>query len=58
MDHINQSIKCSVETCAHHAGSKNYCTLNEINVGCCKPTVTSCDCTECASFVEDANKRS
>ena len=52
MEKINHSIKCSVDECAHHAQSQNYCTLNEINVGCCSPKATSCDCTECASFAK------
>ena len=36
---INQSIKCSVKSCAYHGCDKDYCTLNEIKVGCCDPTV-------------------
>ena len=50
MEQINHNIACSVENCAHHAGSRNYCTLREIKVGCCTPQVTSCECTECASY--------
>ena len=46
----NTSIKCSVASCAYHCSDKNYCTLNEIKVGCCDPSVTSCASTECASF--------
>lgn len=46
----NSSIKCSVTSCSHHCHDKNYCSLNEIKVGCSDPSVTaSCD-TECASF--------
>lgn len=55
-NNVNSSIKCSVSDCAYHAQGKNYCTKNEINVGCCtgsKPT--SCDCTECASFKMSTN---
>lgn len=47
---VNSSIKCSVSTCAHHCDDKNYCSLNEIRVGCCDPMVTDCASTECASF--------
>ncbi len=47
---INQSIKCSVKSCAYHGCDKDYCTLNEIKVGCCDPTVGCCDQTQCASF--------
>jgi hypothetical protein len=56
MDKINHSIKCSVNNCAHHASAQNYCTLNEINVGCCTAKPTSCDCTECASFLKDSHQ--
>ena len=49
---VNSSIKCSVSDCVYHAQSRNYCTKDEISVGCCGTTQpTSCDCTECASFV-------
>ena len=29
----NSSIKCSVDKCQYHAQSKDYCTLQEIQVG-------------------------
>ena len=47
---INQSIKCSVKSCAYHGCDKDYCTLNEIKVGCCDCAPTKCEGTECASF--------
>lgn len=53
---VNHSIKCSVNNCSHHAGSQDYCTLNEIKVGCCKSQATTCDGTECASFALGQNK--
>lgn len=37
----NNSIKCSVNSCAYHCGEQNYCTLNEIKVGCCDSNVTN-----------------
>ena len=46
----NNSIKCSVNSCAYHCGEQNYCTLNEIKVGCCDSNVTNCASTECASL--------
>ena len=46
----NNSIKCSVNSCAYHCGEQNYCTLNEIKVGCCDSNVTNCASAECASF--------
>ena len=51
MDKVNHSIKCSVDSCAYHAQSKDFCTLNAIKVGCCGDShPNSCECTECASF--------
>ena len=47
---VNQSIKCSVKSCAYHGCDKDYCTLNEIKVGCCDSSVACCDQTQCASF--------
>jgi len=47
---VNPSIQCSVSSCSHHCGDKNYCSLHEIKVGCCDPSVTNCASTECASF--------
>ena len=44
----NPSIKCSVNSCAHHKDQR--CTLNEIQVGCCQSHVGACKETECASF--------
>ncbi len=50
-NNVNSSIRCSVNSCAYHAQGRNYCTKNEISVGCCNSTnPTSCDSTECASF--------
>lgn len=46
----NTSIKCSVSNCAYHCSGKNFCSLNEIKVGCCDTNATSCASTECASF--------
>lgn len=46
---LNPSIKCSVNSCSFHDAA-NFCTLNEIKVGCCDPKVTDCTSTECASF--------
>jgi len=49
-NNANPSIKCSVSTCAHHCTGRDYCSLDEIKVGCCDPSVTNCGSTECASF--------
>ena len=40
----NPSIRCSVTQCAHHC--KDYCNLDQIQVGCSKTTVMTCDGTE------------
>ncbi len=57
MEKVNHSIECSVKDCAFHASKQDFCTLNAIKVGCCAPQATSCDCTECASFVNDGKDR-
>lgn len=51
MDHkaCNNSIKCSVSSCIHHA-PQDCCSLNQIKVGCCDAVPTNCKGTECASF--------
>jgi hypothetical protein len=46
----NPSIKCSVDSCAHHAANGGMCTLQEISVGCTQQNVSKCESTECASF--------
>lgn len=48
--HANHSIGCSVTDCAYHCKDQQYCSLNEIKVGCCEPKATDPACTECASF--------
>lgn len=52
MEHknANESIQCSVNSCAHHCQDKNCCTLQAIKVGCCDASVSKCDQTQCASF--------
>ncbi len=47
---INKSIKCTVDSCQHHADTANYCSLDCITVGTheCNPTVDQC--TDCLSF--------
>jgi len=47
---VNHNIKCSVSSCAHHCLDKNYCSLDEIKVGCSDPAVTDSADTECDSF--------
>ena len=52
----NTHIKCTVDSCAHHNGSGNCCSLNSIQVGCCDCNPTRCEGTECASFQLDQSK--
>ena len=46
---INSNIQCSVSSCAYH-NPKNYCSLNQIKVGCCDSSPATSRETECASF--------
>ena len=46
----NNSIKCSVSSCAHHNSAQSACNLSSIQVGCCGCTPTKADGTECSSF--------
>jgi len=46
----NNSIKCSVSTCAFHNSDKRACSLSSIQVGSDGPAAKDCSCTECASF--------
>lgn len=47
---INESIKCSVDQCRHHAMSESYCSLNCISVGTHEANPTMDQCTDCLSF--------
>ena len=46
----NTAIHCSVETCAHHCQSEQYCGLNSIRVGTHESAPTVDQCTDCQSF--------
>lgn len=50
--HANTSIECTVTQCKNHCTSKNYCSLDKIQVGTheCDPTVDQC--TDCMSFAK------
>ena len=53
MDHTmkgNNSIQCSVSSCAHHNSAQNACSLSSIHVGTCGPAPRDCACTECSSY--------
>ena len=44
------SIGCTVNQCQHHAGTDNYCTLQQIMVGTHETNPTQVECTDCESF--------
>ena len=46
----NESIKCTIKTCAHHAKDENYCSLDHILVGTHEANPTEKACTDCESF--------
>lgn len=46
----NESIKCTVQQCAFHCGSKQNCSLASIEVGTHEANPTMCECTDCKSF--------
>ena len=48
--HANKSIECTVQTCAHHCGKENYCSLERILVGTHETNPTMDQCTDCMSF--------
>ena len=50
MSHINESIKCTVDKCSHHAQVQNYCSLDCITVGTHEANPTVDQCTDCMSF--------
>ena len=54
----NNSIQCTVSSCAYHNDAKSVCSLSAIKVGTCGPTSNDCTCTECASFELSKQKSS
>lgn len=52
----NHSISCTVKQCANHAKSCEYCALDKISVGTHEQNPTVCQCTDCESFVLDAQE--
>ncbi len=49
-NNINQSIGCTVEQCKYHAQTKDYCSLDKIQVGTHEANPTMVECTDCQSF--------
>ncbi|MBO5857166.1 MAG: DUF1540 domain-containing protein [Clostridia bacterium] len=50
MEHKNNSIGCTVDSCKYHAQSANYCTKNAIEVTACNSCAKTSDNTCCQSF--------
>ena len=51
MNHnANKCIECTVQSCAYHCDSENYCSLERILVGTHEANPTQDQCTDCKSF--------
>ena len=50
MNRINESIKCTVAQCSHHAGAQNYCSLDCITVGTHEAAPKQDQCTDSLCF--------
>ena len=46
----NKAIACTVNQCAHHCDTVNYCSLSQIHVGTHEANPTMDQCTDCMSF--------
>lgn len=46
----NKAIGCTVDTCKFHYKPDNYCSLNNIEIGCCIEQPKHVDSTCCNSF--------
>ena len=49
-NHANKCIACTVEFCAYHGDTENYCSLERIQVGTHECNPTQDQCTDCMSF--------
>lgn len=48
--HCNTAIRCTVDQCANHCDSAEYCALDCITVGTHEANPTVDQCTDCMSF--------
>ncbi|MBR5517150.1 MAG: DUF1540 domain-containing protein [Firmicutes bacterium] len=46
----NQTIRCTVDQCKHHAKKENFCSLDAITVGTHEANPGMDQCTDCLSF--------
>ncbi len=49
----NNSIGCNVNECQYHAKSKNFCTLEHIEVVKHHNPAQTQECTDCGSFKKE-----
>ena len=47
----NHCIKCTVVSCANHAKSSDYCSLNTVSIGTHEANPTVNQCVDCESFI-------
>jgi hypothetical protein len=52
----NPSIQCVVSECRYHAGEKDYCTLDKIQVGRVDSFSSKSEDTDCESFIVKDDK--
>ena len=48
--HANKCIACTVQSCAYHCDTENYCSLERIQVGTHECDPKQDQCTDCLSF--------
>lgn len=48
--HANKCIQCTVQSCAYHCDTENYCSLDRIMVGTHEADPMMDQCTDCKSF--------
>ena len=46
----NKCIECTVQSCAYHCDTENYCSLDRIMVGTHETNPMQDQCTDCKSF--------
>lgn len=47
----NHNIECTVNQCANHCSSGDYCALERIRIGTHEANPTMDQCTDCKSFM-------
>lgn len=50
MDNANKAIQCTVEECAYHCATQDYCSLDSIIVGSHGKKAKNETSTDCQSF--------